>query len=162
MLFSISLNEGVMMNNDLSYYLSLFPGASRNKPRFMALAEAVLRQATDLIALIAQLQSGFSFAFAEGVQLDMLAAGVGLKRNEIGSDVSDEAFRQYVLAKLSLWTWDGTNKKVTDVLDLALAECCLDDNEDGSVAITANGEIPVKVKELLPVPAGIEINLNSQ
>ena len=41
-------------------WLSLFPGASRDRPRFMALAEAVLRQAEDLASLTAQLQPGFS------------------------------------------------------------------------------------------------------
>ena len=64
----------------LEYYLSLFPGAAREKARFMALAGAVLRQAADMIPLTAQLQSGFSFASAEGLQLDALAASVGLGR----------------------------------------------------------------------------------
>ena len=44
----------------LNDYLALFPGATRDKPRFMALAEAVLQQVIDLFPLIAQLQSGFS------------------------------------------------------------------------------------------------------
>ena len=35
---------------DINSYLSLFPGATREKPRFMALAEAVLAQAADLAA----------------------------------------------------------------------------------------------------------------
>ena len=56
----------------LDSYLALFPAFSREKPRFSALAETVLRQAADLIALVPSLASGFSFAFAEGVQLDTL------------------------------------------------------------------------------------------
>ena len=60
-------------------WLSLFPGASRDRPRFMALAEAVLRQVSDLAALTAQMQAGFSFARAEGIQLDKIAAAIILK-----------------------------------------------------------------------------------
>ena len=33
-------------------YLALFLGATREKPRFMALAETVLRQAADLQSLV--------------------------------------------------------------------------------------------------------------
>ena len=40
-------------------YLVLFPRASREKARFMALAEAVLRQAVDLMALIESFSQGF-------------------------------------------------------------------------------------------------------
>ena len=77
-------------------YLVLFPRASREKARFMALAEAVLRQAVDLMALIGEIRSGFSFATAEGEQLDAIAAAVGLSR---GLGMTDEAFRVYLLQK---------------------------------------------------------------
>ena len=53
-------------------YMNLFPAFSREKPRFAALAEAVLQQAADLMALVPQLASGFSFSSAEGVQLDVM------------------------------------------------------------------------------------------
>ena len=38
---------------DLNTYIFLFPGATREKPHFMALAQAVLSQAADLAALAA-------------------------------------------------------------------------------------------------------------
>ena len=139
-------------------WLSLFPGASRDRPRFMALAEAVLRQVSDLLPLIAQLQSGFSFAEAEGMQLDQVAEAVGLSRPDIGTNVSDEAFRQYLLAKLALWAWDGTNKTVSEVLHMALPGCTQTDNGNGTVTITGvNGEQAAKVA---PVPAGVKLILN--
>ncbi len=131
-----------------AYYLSLLPGTSREKARFMALAEAVLRHATDLIPLTAQLQSGFSFASAEGIQLDALAASVGLSRE---TGMTDGEFRQYLLAKLALWTWDGTNKGVPDVLAAALAGIREEDNQDGTVTVTPSG---IR-QDLLPVPAGV-------
>ena len=134
-------------------WLSLFPGASRDRPRYMALAEAVLRQASDLAALAAQLQAGFSFGEAEGVQLDQIAAAIGLNRTDIGTDMPDETFRQYLLAKLALWSWDGTNKTVPEVLGIALTGSTQTDNRDGTVSIT--GSSPVEVSKVFPIPAGI-------
>ena len=138
----------------LTDYLALFPGATREKARFMALAEAVLRQAADLMTLTEQLQSGFSFAAAEGKRLDDIASAVGLARP--GPDCTDEDFRTYLLAKLALWTWDGTNATVPEVLARTLPEVSLADNSDGTVTVT--GEAP---DELLPVPAGIRTIHNS-
>ena len=136
-------------------WLSLFPGASRDKPRLMALAGAVLRQAEDLVSVIEALQPAFSFAAAEGIQLDSLARSVGLDRGDVGADALDEAFRQYLLAKLALWSWDGTNKTVPAVLNAALPGSRQTDNGDGTATITGiNGEVAGKV---IPIPAGIGI-----
>ena len=126
-------------------YLQLFPGASREKARFMALAEAVLQQAVDLMTLIDSIQSGFSFATAEGSQLDAIADTVGLNR-ELG--MTDEAFRAYLLQKLKLWTWDGTNVNAPAVLPEGVTET---DNRDGTVTVSPAGT----EQELLPIPAGI-------
>lgn len=125
-------------------YLALFPGTSRGKARFMALAEAVLSQTVDLMTLAADLQSGYSFASAEGVQLDTAAEALGLSRE---SGMADEAFRQYLLAKLRLWTWDGTNEGVPAVLPDSVTQT---DNGNGTVTVSPAGAR----QDLLPVPAG--------
>ena len=133
----------------LSEYLSLFPGESRGKPKFMALAEAVLRQVTDLAALTAVMQSGFSVALAEGIQLDAIAGALGLIRE---SGMTDEAFRQYLLAKLALWTWDGTNADLPAAL-AAQPGVTVWDNMDGTVTVSPAGTR----EDLVPVPAGVGI-----
>ena len=132
---------------NMNDYLSLFPGASRDKPRLMALAEAVLRQAVDLMDLIAALQPGFSFAEAEGIQLDAVAEAIGISREP---GMTDEAFRVYALAKLKLWTWDGTNAGTAAVLPAGVT---LTDNGNGTVTVS-----PVGTRgEILPVPAGVRM-----
>ena len=131
----------------LNDYLALFPGTSREKARFMALAEAVLRQAVDLMTLIESIQSGFSFATAEGSQLDAIAEAVGLSR-ELG--MTDEAFRAYLLQKLKLWTWDGTNVNAPAVLPEGVTET---DNRDGTVTVSPAGTR----QDLLPIPAGVRM-----
>ena len=132
---------------DLNDYLALFPGASREKPRLMALAEVVLRQVVDLMTLIESIQSGFSFAAAEGEQLDAIAEAVGLSR-EYG--MTDEAFRAYLLQKLKLWSWDGTNVNAPAVLPEGVTET---DNLDGTVTVSPAGTR----QDLLPIPAGVRM-----
>lgn len=131
----------------LADYTALFPGTTRGKPRFMALAEAVLRQALDLMDLAADLQSGYSFASAEGIRLDALAEALGLKRDP---GMADEDFRQYLLNKLILWTWDGTNAGVPAVQPEGVS---FSDNGDGTVSVTPAGTRA----DLLPVPAGVRV-----
>ena len=135
---SVSLNE----------YLSLFPAYTREKPRFSALAEAVLRQAADLMALVPGLMSGFSFAHAEGTQLDALGESVSVSRRE-GWD--DETYRRVLLKKLRLFTWDGTNETSLDFVEEGES---LNDRCDGSVI--ARTDLPLPAAEVLPVPVGIK------
>ena len=113
----------------------------------MALAEAVLRQVLDLDALVAEVQPGFSFASAEGVQLNAVAESIGIDR---GAGMTDVDFRQLLLAKLKRWTWDGTNEGVADVLPDGVTQS---DNGDGTVTVSPPGT----EQGILPVPAGIGI-----
>ena len=135
----------------LSDYLALFPGASREKSRFMALAEAVLSQVLDLQNLVSQIRTGYSVGSAVGAQLDAVAAAVGLRR-ESGIE-TDEAFWQYLLAKLCLWGWDGSNEGVPAALS-AQPGVMVSDNGNGTVTVSPAGSDP----ELLPVPAGVSVS----
>ena len=73
---------------DLSTYISLFPAASREKARFMALAEAVLRQVMDLQSVVADINSAFSFSGAAGAQLDAFGETLGIHRADLGENVA--------------------------------------------------------------------------
>ena len=115
----------------------------------MALAEAVLSQVTDLQHVVAEIRAGYAVGQAEGNQLDAFAEAVGLRRE---SGAADEAFRQFLLAKLVLWTWDGTNEKVPAALS-AQTGVMVTDNSDGTISVSPAGTAP----ELVPVPAGIRI-----
>ena len=139
----------------LSDYLALFPGATREKARFMALAEAVLRQVTDLQEVIGTMNGAFSFAGAEGVQLDAFGEALGIRRAELGENVPDSAFRQYIRGKLALRRWIGTNGTAQAALEEALPGRTETDNQNGTVTVTPDGD---RWKTLLPVPAGITIN----
>ncbi len=144
-----------MITND---YLSLFPSASQERPRLMALAEALLRQVSDLVAVVAALPASVSIASAVGRQLDQQAAAFGLSRADTiaGPAVSDADFRTFLLAKLALWGWDGTNENIPAVLAAGLPGSTLTDNLDGTVTLTPAQSLPAPAAELFPVPAGVQ------
>ena len=133
----------------LKDYMNLFPAFSREKPRFAALAEAVLRQAADLMALAPQLASGFSFASAEGIQLDALGESVRIPRQE-GWD--DETYRKVLLRKLKLNTWDGRNETSFSYLEEGEMYC-----DNGNGTITVRTQRPLPADGLLPIPIGVKM-----
>ena len=155
---------------ELNDYISMFPGATREKLRFMALAEAVLSQVSDLFPVIGQLNSGFSLDTAQGKQLDQEAAAVGLKRNDAGANnetVTDAMFRDYIRAKLALWRWDGTNKDAADVFrGTVLSGSRLLDNQDGTVTAVLPDPVPeqpvtFRPDQTFPYPAGVRLEEES-
>ena len=144
---------------------SLLTPSVRELPRFSALAEAVLRQAEDLAALIPQLLSGFSLSGAEGVQLDQLGASLGLSRSA-AADPSDKTWRAYIRAKLLLRRWDGLAGSVPALLEAAFPGqgVTLTDygTEHGYAAgvIAAHTEnLPGAPADVLPVPAGVRLEV---
>ena len=134
-------------------YLSLFPGFSQEKPKFMALAAAVLRQAADLITLAQSIAPGFSVGSAAGVQLDAIGESYGIERQ---AGWTDETYRTVLLRKLKRNTWDGTNGTAPQYLE---AGETLNDNSDGTVSVHAPG-LPLPAEELLPVPIGVRAVVN--
>lgn len=141
----------------LNDYLALFPGSTREKPRFMALAAAVLQQAADLQAVVSQINEAFAPQTANGAQLDALGASLGLSRADTSAGIaaSDETFRDYILKKLILWGWDGTNRTVPAITERLQPGSSELDNQDGSVTITGAGAQPAEPNRLYPVPAGV-------
>ena len=135
-------------------YLSLFSSSLRGKPRFMALAAALLRQVSDLQALVPSLESGFSFAHASGLQLDALGDSCGIPRPE---GMNDEDYRQVLRVKLALFRWNGINDTVPPLLAEVMPGASYSDNSDGSVTLTPAEALPLPAKEMFPVPAGMKV-----
>ena len=129
-------------------YLTLFPSATREKPHFMALAEAILGQATDLIALVPSLESGFSVAQAAGLQLDAIGDSFSVLRKD---GWSDETYRYVLRRKMKRNGWDGLNDSSFGYLEDGETFV-----ENGDWTITAEtGALPIAADGLLPVPMGV-------
>ena len=138
-------------------YLALFPGSTREKTRFMALAEALLLQVMGLQVVVGQINGAFAPESAQGVQLEALAASLGLSRldTSTGAAVTDEAFRDLIRKKLIQWSWDGTNKAVPAIVAKIQQGASQMDNQNGTVTITGAGAQPAPVNELFPITAGV-------
>ena len=143
----------------LEDYLSLFPGSTREKPRFMAVACAVLQQAVDLQATVEELNAAFAPASAEGTQLDALGESLGLSRldTSAGAAATDEVYRDFIRKKLIRWGWDGTNKTVPGITEQLQAGSVEKDNQNGTVTVTGAGMQPAAVKDLYPVTGGVRV-----
>ena len=143
----------------LEDYLGLFPGSTREKPRFMAVASALLQQVIDLQAVVGELNAAFSPASAQGVQLDALGESLGLSRldTSAGAAATDEVYRDFIRKKLIRWGWDGTNKTVPGITERLQVGSVENDNRNGTVTVTGAGTQPAAVKDLYPVTAGIGV-----
>ena len=141
----------------LEDYLSLFPGSTREKSRFMAVASTLLQQVIDLQATVEELNAAFSPATAQGTQLDALGESLGLSRldTSAGAAATDEVYRDFIRKKLIRWGWDGTNKTVPGITERLQAGSVEKDNLNGTVTVTGAGTQPAAVKEIFPIPAGI-------
>ena len=140
-------------------YLSLFPGSTREKSRFMAVAFAVLQQAVDLQAVVGELNAAFATALAQGTQLDALGESLGLSRLDTtaGAAATDEVYRDFIQKKLIRWGWDGTNKTVAGITEQIKTGSVENDNQNGTVSIIGAGTQPAAVKEIYPVTAGVRV-----
>ena len=141
----------------LEDYLSLFPGSTREKQRFMAITTVVLQQVMDLQAVVGETNDAYSPASAQGSQLDVLAESLGLSRldTSAGAAVTDEFFRDFIQKKLIQWSWDGRNKAVPAMVAKLQQGAIQIDNMNGTVTVTGAGTQPTPVKALFPVTAGI-------
>ena len=129
-------------------YMTLFPGYTRDKPHFAAVSAAVLQQVYDLIALVPELESGFSVAHAVGEQLDALGVSLAIPRQ---SGWNDETYRSILLRKLRRTQWNGLNDSVFGYIDEGEI---FTDNCNGTVTATTVEAVPAK--EVMPVPIGIK------
>lgn len=133
-------------------YMSLFPSASRSLPRFSALAEAVLSQVNDLITVIAALPAAFSVSGAVGEQLDALGSSMMLPRL---AGLTDAEYREYLAAKLALFTWDGSNDSAQEILARLFPGSAICDNCDGTITVHPASALQAE-HGLFPVPAGVK------
>ena len=129
-------------------YMTLFPGYTRDKPHFAALAAAVLQQVNDLIALVPELESGFSVAHAVGEQLDALGVSLSILRQ---SGWNDETYRSILLRKLRRNQWNGLNDSAFEYID---AGETFTDNCNGTVTAVTVEAVPAG--EVMPVPMGFK------
>ena len=115
----------------------------------MALAEAVLAQVVDLQSVVEDISESYAIENAAGDQLDNIAKSLGKTRT---TGESDSDLRQYLLAKMALWKWDGSNEDISDALS-AQSNVNVRDGLNGTVTVTPSGTDP----DLVTLPAGVRV-----
>ena len=138
-------------------YLSLLSPSMRDKHKYIALVSAVLSQVNDLLDLYrVRLPEAFSLSAAEGFQLDTVGLLAGVPRPSPGT--SDEDYRFYLRAKIAAARWSGANEDLPRVLEQAFPgrAARMTDNLNGTVSLSLPGGAPFPLRELFPVPAGIQ------
>ena len=143
---------------NLESYLEMFPTATREKPRFMALAGEVLTQAAELLALVqAGIPAAYDLETASGRQLDALGELLNVPRPL--PSTSDEDYRFLLRARIAVHHWDGTNESLPAALGAAFPgrNARIIDNQNGTVTASVSGALPFPLAELFPVPAGIRL-----
>ena len=133
--------------------MTLFPACTRRKPRFCALAQAVLAQVRDLENTIREIPAAYSPEGARGVRLDALGTASGLPRPE---GMPDEDYRQYLRAKFALFTWDGANETAGPLLESIFPGSAISDNGDGTVTVHPVSALQEQYR-LWTVPAGVSV-----
>ena len=138
-------------------YLDLFPGTTREKTRFMEMAAAVVQQVVELQAVVGEINGAFAPESAQGVQLEAIAASMGLSRMDTtdGASVTDEVFRDFIQKKLIQWSWDGTNASVPVIVGKLQQGVVQTDNQNGTVTVTGASGLPAPVKDLFPITGGV-------
>ena len=132
-------------------YMTLFPAASRGLSRFSALAEAILSQVNDLIAVIQSMNAAFSVSGAVGAQLDALGASLGIFRPE---GLSDADYRKVLSSRLVFFNWDGANDTGQALLSQCFPGSTICDNQNGTVTVHPVSALQSGQK-LYPLPAGV-------
>ncbi len=131
-------------------YMSLFPAWFREKPRFAALAQAILTQVNDLMAVIQSIPAAYSPDFAEGACLDAIGEASGCPRPD---GMSDTDYRQYLMATFALFSWDGSNETAQTILSTTFPGSTISDNINKTVTIHPVSQLQVD-HHLYPLPAG--------
>ncbi len=133
-------------------YMSLFPAWFREKPRFAALAQAILTQVNDLMAVIQSIPAAYSPDFAEGACLDAIGEASGCPRPD---GMSDADYRQVLLASFALFSWDGSNETAQTILSTTFPGSTISDNINKTVTIHPVSQLQVD-HHLYPLPAGYQ------
>ena len=141
--------------------IALFSPAVRDMPKFMALAQAVLRQVADLQHIVSEIPKAFSLNETCGVQLDLIGSNFGIPRKDVPGGMTDSVYRDYLRSKLALWRWNGMNEGVPAALAAAYPDgnVVISDNVNGSVNVRVTGSTPSNMSDTIPVPAGISKNV---
>jgi len=158
--------------NSNERYLKRITSQHKIKPLYMAMVKAYLDILQDTYTLIAAIDNKFNLDTAIGVQLDAIGQIVGAKRkldfepDYANTLLSDEDYRAYIRAVITLNQWDGTTETLNELLANAISTYTfvLHDYQDMSVLAEFRGDGSIVEMEMLnhglyaPNAQGVGVN----
>lgn len=165
-----------MAEKDIQRYLDRIESQHKMKPRFMSHLTALLEMVDGAHRVAKDIPAAYDAHNAVGVQLDVVGKLVGVDRRfppvaipGLPSLLSDNAFRQVMLARIIQNHWDGTESTFQEIWDATMAsqlKARYYDNQDMTISVEVIGQIePVMVELILagyiiPKPMGVGMNVN--
>ena len=73
--------------------------------------------------------------------------------------LSDAQYREYLAAKLAIFTWDGANDSAQELLTRLFPGSTMTNNCNGTVAVHTVSALQADQK-LFPLPAGVKANIS--
>ena len=160
---------------NVNSYLGLITSEHANKPKFMALVQALTQAFVDLQNTYLNMPLDFYLATAEGSQLDFLGQWINAPRAlnvPIGSVTSmdDNTYRLVLRAQAAANSWDSTLPTAAAILNSVFAgtgtNLFIQDNQDMSQTIGIVGVLPstlllnlIEQNYLGLKPAGVRQNV---
>jgi hypothetical protein len=154
-------------------YLNLITSEHIQRPRFMALVEAMLKPLEGISILFSEWDKAFDIELAVGKQLDVVGAVVGMNRqlpyiSKYGSSIlSDDDYRFLIKAKSIINRWDGSREMMMKTWSETFPRTLLliDDHQDMSADLLISGmrttdyiEEMIENDLLLPRGEGVRYN----
>ena len=105
----------------MSEYLNIITSEHRTRSKYMDFVESILKLLMDLNLCIDNFEYDFAIDYAEGAQLDIVGAIVGVKRTvdfvlTDGTNIlSDEDYRLCIKAKIARNRWDGSQQQLYEI-----------------------------------------------
>lgn len=128
----------------LDHYLNLVTSEHRDKKKFMATVEALLRHSDDIFEAGIYVDDEFDLDEAVGVQEDTLGEIVGMERtlpyvpHTTGSQVMDnESYRIMLKSKIAKNIWKGGIEDLEEIWNILFGtRIPIQDNQDMTVTVT--------------------------
>lgn len=155
-------------------YLDLITSEHRNKPKFAAMMEVLLRYTDPVMVTAFNLPDSFSVDTAVGTQLDILGTYLGRSRvmpfnaqNGASSILSDELYRILLKAMIAKMQWHGGIEELQTAWERLLPDISISirDNQDMTIDVSLVGVDDDQLREIIergyviPKPQGVRVNM---
>ena len=151
-------------------YKSIITSEHRDKPKYMATVDALLKKLQDAFDAGETLITAYEIDNAQGRQLDWIGAKVGAGRtvnlnNVEAYNLGDVDYKLYIKAKIAMNNWTGGIEDLQELWkNLFGSRLIVKDNQDMSMDVYLIGTLSetfvnlIKANCIIPKPLSVKLN----